>query len=87
MNPSLPRVTVRSSALAVLVAASSLFLGGCATQLGNSVTSVPVSDSKESNEKPVTYAELHRMMAKLAEGPGLAQTSSGTAAGFVAANP
>ncbi|HZZ20599.1 MAG TPA: hypothetical protein VFE25_14585 [Opitutaceae bacterium] len=102
MNSNQSLAIVRRSALAVLLGASCLFLGACATQSANTSMSIPsiaATDmgSNKSSEKPVTYAELHHMMDRLAAGPGLigdqywagkaAALASDVNAGFVATNP
>jgi hypothetical protein len=97
MNSNPTRVIVRNSAVAILLAASSLFLGACATQPSTAVlpTQAMATVGTEVREKPVTYAELHHMMARLAEGPGLSSDRDSYAAahqgaagsGIVATNP
>jgi hypothetical protein len=102
MNSNQARSVVRRSALAVLIGGSCLFLGACATQSANTEMNVPSASasamgSNASGEKPVTYAELHHMMDRLAASPGLigdqelasnALTHGSIAvAGVVATNP
>jgi hypothetical protein len=76
MNSNQARSLARRSALAVLIGTSCLFLGACATQSANMGMDVPSASasamgSSASKDKPVTYAELHHMMDRLAASPGL----------------
>jgi hypothetical protein len=91
MNSPAPLITFRT---AIILAITSLLLGACATQPAPTAMNIPAADATPSREKPVTYAEFHRMMSKLADGPGLvgdrSPASAGAlsdSAGFVASNP
>jgi hypothetical protein len=91
------RVIVRNSSMAVLLAATSILFGACATQPSTAMlpSQAVATVGTETREKPVTYAELHHMMSRLAEGPGLAADRDSFAAAhqatpgseFVATNP
>lgn len=97
MNTYSKQVFARKAVVAILLAASSLFLGACATQPSTSVLPSRAINTAgtEAREKPVTYAELHHMMARLADGPGLSSDRDSYAAehnglassGVVATNP
>jgi hypothetical protein len=73
MNASLKASLIRSTAVA-LFAGASLFLSACST----TPTSTASLDKtqQESNEKPVTYAELHNMMTTLVNQPELGSAAS-----------
>jgi hypothetical protein len=73
MNASLKASLVRSTAVA-LFAGASLFLSACSTA---SVTSASLDSAPaNSNEKPVTYADLHNMMTALVQQPELGSAAS-----------
>jgi hypothetical protein len=76
MNASLKASLVRSTAIA-LFAGAALLLSACSTA---SVTSASIDAPANTNEKTVTYADLHNMMTTLAQQPelGSAESLTGT---------
>jgi hypothetical protein len=73
MNASLKASLVRSTAVA-LFAGAALLLSACSTA---SVTSASLDSAPDTtNEKPVTYADLHNMMSTLAQQPELGSAAS-----------
>jgi hypothetical protein len=73
MNASLKSSLVRSTAVA-LFAGAALFLSACSTA---SVSSASLDAAPSgSNEKTVSYADLHNMMSNLAQQPELGSAAS-----------
>ena len=70
MSSTNARSLVRHISMATLLAVAALSLCGCST--------TPVA--REPLEKSVTYAELHRLMVKLADEPALGTSGSAIAA-------
>jgi hypothetical protein len=73
MNASLKASLVRSTAVA-LFAGASLFLSACSTapKTSASADNAPT----DSNEKAVSYADLHNMMTALVQQPELGSAAS-----------
>jgi hypothetical protein len=75
MNSSLKSSLVRSTAVA-LFAGAALFLSACSTASVTSASIGTAPASASSNEKEVSYAELHNMMSNLAQQPELGSAAS-----------
>ena len=96
MNSDTSLPVTRRSAAATLLLAAALLLSACSTTAVSrepAVKSASTSDAgREAAEKPVTFAQLHGMLVKLASENALGGTATASivdvgASGTLASNP
>jgi hypothetical protein len=80
MNSNTSPSILRRSAAATLLVAAALLLNACSTVSASRAPAEKSASYSEPSEKPVTYAELHGMLVKLASENALGGTATASIA-------